>query len=76
MLTKVLMTVLLIAAVFFIGRLSTVRRPRMPRRWRGRVSPDRRGRAMPEPVEDLIECPACGRFHASSEYCPCDQRTP
>lgn len=66
MLGKIVLTGLLVAAVFMLGRLSG-RRPAK------RVSHRRPlgARRRVEAAEDLLECPHCGRFHAVGELCPC-----
>ncbi|MGF1551987.1 MAG: hypothetical protein ACFBWO_05715 [Paracoccaceae bacterium] len=64
MLGKIVLTGLLIAAVFMLGRLSGTKRPRLPK---GGAAPKRRIEA----ADELLECPHCGRFHAAEELCPC-----
>ena len=60
MLSKIVLTLAVIAGVLFLTR-------------RGRLAgpPRRRGVGGPPPVP-MIRCPRCGAYHAASTRCDCD----
>ncbi|MEM6974349.1 MAG: hypothetical protein AAF577_16265 [Pseudomonadota bacterium] len=81
MFSKIALTALIIAVVFFLGRLSGMARERVASRTGGLKGRLRRwgrgGRGGPPgaAVEDLVECPFCQSYVPATERCRCRDTT-